>query len=73
MTPPPRPPGGAATGWKVFLITVLLGGIMMAVLASFSDPHLNFPVISQVVCSVKGDTWYGGGILGEPGCYTPSP
>lgn len=70
---PPRRPQGPRTGCAVFLVTILLGGIVLAAFASFTDPHLNFPVISQVVCSAKGDTWYDGGILGGPGCYAPSP
>ena len=51
----------------------MLVGLFLATVASWGDPHLDFPVISQTVCSIKGDTWYGGGILGAPGCYTPSP
>jgi hypothetical protein len=55
---------------RVVLI-VLAAGIFLAFFASAADPHLNFPVVSQVACSVKGDVWYGGGILGAPGCYAP--
>lgn len=45
--------------------------VVLAAAMSFYDPNLNFPVVSQVVCSLKGATWYGGGILGAPGCYAP--
>lgn len=50
-----------------------LAGILIFVGAalSFVDPHLNFPLVSQYVCSFKGDTWYSGGLLGAPGCYAP--
>ena len=50
----------------IVLALIALGALMSAV-----DPRLNFPVISQAVCSLKGDTWYSGGILGQPGCYVP--
>lgn len=68
-----RRPPGARTPLPIIVVTMLLGGVMLAAFASFTDPHLNFPVVSQVVCSARGDTWYGGGILGAPGCYAPSP
>jgi hypothetical protein len=55
-------------GWIIFILLILL---LLAAMMSFTDPNLNFPVISQVVCSLKGATWYGGGILGAPGCYAP--
>jgi hypothetical protein len=45
--------------------------LLLAVAMAWFDPHLNFPVVSQVACSLKGDTWYGGGLLGMPGCYAP--
>jgi hypothetical protein len=57
---------------KIALI-IIASIVFLGAAMSFSDPHLNFPLISQVVCSLKGDTWYGGGILGAPGCYTPVP
>lgn len=50
--------------------TVLVALIILLTVAAFIDPSVNLPVISQVVCSLKGDTWYGGGILGQPGCYS---
>jgi hypothetical protein len=59
-------PYGTLVG--ILLVLVLLGAAM-----SFYDPNLNFPVVSQVVCSMKGDTWYSGGLLGAPGCYAPTP
>lgn len=67
----PSPRRGGA-GWKIPVI-LLLSGLFLATAMSFFDANLNFPVISQTVCSIKGDTWYGGGILGAPGCYAPSP
>jgi len=67
-SPPP-----SRGGTRSALAGILLLLLILAAAMSFYDPHLNFPVISQVVCSLKGDTWYGGGLLGSPGCYLPSP
>lgn len=66
-------PGGGSGGHPVLAILgiILVSLVSLGTATSFFDPHLNFPVVSQVVCSLKGDTWYGGGILGEPGCYAP--
>lgn len=47
------------------VLVLLLAGI------SLYNPRVNVPLISPVVCSLKGDTWYGGGILGPSGCYRP--
>ena len=65
--PPPRHSKGPL--WVIggiLLVLLLVGGLV-----SLFNPYVNFPVVSQVVCSLKGDTWYGGGILGSPGCYAP--
>lgn len=70
--PPPRRPPRIGLGWAL-LLSAVLGGLFLVFAASLQNPHLNFPVVSQIACSVKGDTWYGGGILGPPGCYAPSP
>ena len=71
----PARPGHHGGAWIVLIIFIIfvLVGLFLATVASWGDPHLDFPVISQTVCSIKGDTWYGGGIHGAPGCYTPSP
>jgi len=53
------------------LLIILLSIAFLGSAMSFFNPNLNFPVVSQVACSLKGDTWYGGGILGQPGCYAP--
>lgn len=71
MTTPSQPP--RLSNGKALLLAILLGVLFLGFAASYENPHLNFPVVSQVACSVKGDTWYGGGILGAPGCYLPSP
>lgn len=62
--------GGRSVFWVIGIILVSL--VLLGAVVSFYDPYLNFPVVSQVVCSLKGDTWYGGGLLGSPGCYAPS-
>jgi hypothetical protein len=51
-----------------------IGGIILAILIILSvfavaDPRADIPVISPIVCSLKGGAWYGGGILAPPGCY----
>jgi hypothetical protein len=69
-SPPPRP---RLSNRTALLLAILLGALFLGFWASLSNPHLNLPVVSQVACSVKGDTWYGGGILGAPGCYSPQP
>jgi hypothetical protein len=52
-------------------------GILLILTAwTFSNPHANVPVISQVVCSAKGAAWYDGSAVWgiPPGCYaTPAP
>lgn len=63
-------PGHPGIKLTVFLLLCLL---FLGAVMSYANPHLNFPVVSQLVCSVKGDSWYGGGILGPPGCYAPTP
>jgi hypothetical protein len=64
----PRRPRSAAR-----VIAALFGALMLLLtLISFANPHVNVPLISPVVCSLKGDTWYDGGLLGPPGCYRPS-
>ncbi len=68
---PARPRRNGGVG--IVLGFIVLAGLFLATVASWGDPNLNFPVISQTVCSIKGDTWYGGGIMGAPGCYAPSP
>ena len=66
---PPSPRNGSA-GLRV-LVAIVLAVVFLGGAMSFLDPHLNFPLVSQTVCSLKGDTWYGGGLLGSPGCYAP--
>jgi len=56
--------------WMLPVGLILAGMLAASALASFAFPHLNFPIVSQVVCSVRGGTWYDGGLLGPPGCYT---
>jgi hypothetical protein len=63
--------GGGNSLFKIIGI-ILVSLIFLGAAMSYYDPHLNFPVVSQVVCSLKGDTWYGGGLLESPGCYAPS-
>ena len=70
--PPPPPPRSGGKGLYWTLGSILLVLVMLGAAMSFFDPSLNFPVVSQVVCSLKGDTWYGGGLLESPGCYAPS-
>lgn len=36
---------------------------------AFFDPRAQIPWISEVVCSIKGNTWYDQSALIEPGCY----
>jgi hypothetical protein len=62
------------TGLKVFAAIaaiIITFVVLLGTAESLFDPNVNFPVISQVVCSVKGGTWYDGGLLGSPGCYRP--
>lgn len=38
------------------------------------DPHAQIPGVSQVVCSLKGGTWFEGSQFGAPaGCYSRDP
>lgn len=53
------------------VMVVVLALVTVSAVMSATNARLNFPVVSQVVCSLKGDTWYGGGIMGTPGCYAP--
>ena len=53
-------------GWLV------VGLLVFGVLGSLGDERLDFPLVSPLVCSVRGGAWYGGGLLGAPGCY-PQP
>jgi hypothetical protein len=50
-------------------VAVLVALVALLALISLTNPRVNVPLISPVVCSLKGDTWYNGGILGPPGCY----
>lgn len=52
-----------------FLMVMLLILIVLGFIAAMISPHVNLPVISQVACTLKGGSWYGGGLLGPPGCY----
>jgi hypothetical protein len=54
-------------GW---LLAALL---VFGVLGSVGDDRLDFPLVSPLVCSVRGGDWYGGGLLGAPGCYPMPP
>ena len=56
-----------------YVPTILVSLALLGAAMSLYDPHLNFPVVSQVVCSLKGDTWMSGNILNPPGCYKPNP
>jgi hypothetical protein len=49
--------------FAVLAVLVFLGMI------AATNPRTDIPLISPLVCSLKGDTWYGGGLLGPPGCY----
>jgi len=57
-------------GWKIAVAVAAFILIVLTVWA-FADPGAQLPVISKVVCSVKGGTWYDGNqLLGiQPGCY----
>lgn len=58
--------------WLIALAVALVLGLgFIGFAASMADPHLNLPLLSQVACGVRGGDWYGGGLLGLPGCYTP--
>lgn len=55
-------------GLVVYLIAcaaVIVGGWV------WSDPHAYVPVVSRVVCSVRGGSWTEGSAAWgiEPGCY----
>jgi hypothetical protein len=50
---------------------ILVALVILAVVISLCDPHVSFPVISQVVCSFKGGSWSNGNILQPAGCYAP--
>jgi hypothetical protein len=54
-----------------FVIAALVGLGVWALL----DPYANIPVVSQVVCSLKGASWHGGstGLGVPPGCYDRTP
>jgi len=41
----------------------------MLTMWAFSDPHANIPVISPIVCSIKGGIWYDSSLLIPAGCY----
>ena len=60
-------PTGSGRGCAVVAVLVII--IVFLSCIAFLDPSANMPVISPVVCSLKGATWYDGGILGAPGCY----
>ncbi len=51
------------------IIAILLAVATILTMWSFTDPHANIPVVSQVVCSMKGGTWYDSSLLIPAGCY----
>jgi len=51
------------------IIAILLAVATILTMWSFSDPHVNIPIVSQVVCSIKGGTWYNSSLLIPAGCY----
>jgi hypothetical protein len=53
------------------MIFFLVVALLILVVIVWANPHANIPVLSNIVCSVKGGSWYDGGILGPPGCYKP--
>lgn len=71
-------PGDRWPGWTlkgVFILLAVLVAVLLSVLtmASAANPHLNIPIISKTVCSIRGDVWfeepnawYG---VTRPGCY----
>lgn len=52
-----------------WIVTIVIAVLIVGVLGSLIDPMLDFPGISPLVCSLHHGLWYGGGLLGPPGCY----
>jgi hypothetical protein len=60
-----------ASRWaSVVLLGLLLGALLLAIGAyAGANPNVNIPVISPLVCDIKGYTWHEGGLEGT-GCYS---
>jgi hypothetical protein len=51
-------------------IIAIIGGLLtVLILLVWVNPHANVPLISEVVCTIKGATWYDGDVFNQPGCY----
>lgn len=72
--PPPPPPRRDHDGWKIATAVAAAILIFLSIVA-WADPNAQIPVVSKVVCSIRGGTWYdGSAILGIPaGCYASQP
>ena len=51
------------------LASVVAAALVAATLCAFFDPRAQIPVISPIVCSVKGQTWHAGSTIAPAGCY----
>lgn len=73
--PPPevlrRAPVAATTdGNGARTITGVIAAVLVAAsLWAFFDPRAQIPLISPIVCSVKGQTWHAGSTSVPAGCY----
>jgi len=61
-------------GWKI-AVAVAAVILMILTVVAWASPTAQIPVISKVVCDVKGGTWSdGSALLGiSPGCYASTP
>ncbi|MGH2755243.1 MAG: AsnC family transcriptional regulator [Actinomycetota bacterium] len=58
----------------VLSITAILIGLSVLAAWSLVDPHADIPVVSRIMCSLKGGSWYdGSAITGPAGCYNREP
>jgi hypothetical protein len=57
---------------KAALAAMIAAAIVLTGIFAFANPGMNIPVVSEVVCHLKGDTWYSGGLLIPAGCYQPA-
>lgn len=67
-TPPNANPIRSALIAMAICLVLWLGAV------AWENPHAQVPVMSKLVCAVKGGAWYAGDGFGNPaGCYEAGP
>lgn len=54
---------------RAIVLAVALVSVVGLALMSLVNPYANIPLVSETMCSVRGNVWWEGNYANPPGCY----